>query len=275
MAEHHHSVIDAHLADLSARLAHRRDRADVLAELRDHLLSAADAHERAGMGRSEAERRAVADLGDTAVVARSFAGTRRRPALPTRVTQRCGTAALAVATSAPGALVAWQRMADADRLDTWGPAAQRWYQVATLATLVTTVALFVLALGLWRRHGGLSATGTAGVVLVGIGALISIAAWAVAVWGTLLLVGFALVARSAWRDGVVPAWALAALPAGWTVVLGTAVAADAYETGEGAARLAAHLGVVAGTAAFVAGAVALGRQLSAEAPVDDPAPAVA
>jgi hypothetical protein len=63
------SPVDAYMADLNRALSGpRRRRADLMAEARDSLEDATEAYEADGLDRVEAERRAVDDFGDLAVV---------------------------------------------------------------------------------------------------------------------------------------------------------------------------------------------------------------
>ncbi|MEQ0563773.1 permease prefix domain 1-containing protein [Amycolatopsis sp. NEAU-NG30] len=66
-------MIDGYLAELDRRLhGCGRFKADLLAEARDGLHDAADAYRAGGWSTEEAERRAVADFGPAAVVARDY-----------------------------------------------------------------------------------------------------------------------------------------------------------------------------------------------------------
>jgi hypothetical protein len=63
------SPVDAYMADLNRALSGpRRRRADLMAEARDSLVDATEAYEADGLDRVEAERHAVDDFGDLAVV---------------------------------------------------------------------------------------------------------------------------------------------------------------------------------------------------------------
>ncbi|MEV7091354.1 permease prefix domain 1-containing protein [Amycolatopsis sp. NPDC051045] len=66
-------MIDEYLGDLDRRLRGcGRFKADLLAEARDGLTDAADAYRAGGWSDEDAERRAVADFGPAAVVARDY-----------------------------------------------------------------------------------------------------------------------------------------------------------------------------------------------------------
>lgn len=67
------SAIEAYIGDLGRRLSGpAAAKADLLTEARDGLTDAAEAYREGGAGESEAERRAVADFGPAAVIARDY-----------------------------------------------------------------------------------------------------------------------------------------------------------------------------------------------------------
>src|SRR5690606_18066105 len=96
-------AIDDFVAALGRRLGGpRRLKRDLLAEARDGLIDAAEALEAAGLGRAEAERRAVAEFGEVAEVA---------PGYQAELTARQGrhTAAL-VFLSVPATTLMWSEL---------------------------------------------------------------------------------------------------------------------------------------------------------------------
>ncbi|MFJ8914956.1 permease prefix domain 1-containing protein [Amycolatopsis sp. NPDC102389] len=67
------SAIEAYLGDLDRRLSgSARAKTDLLTEARDGLIDAAEAYREGGAAEAEAERRAVADFGPAAVIARDY-----------------------------------------------------------------------------------------------------------------------------------------------------------------------------------------------------------
>ncbi|WP_410651956.1 permease prefix domain 1-containing protein [Amycolatopsis sp. cmx-4-54] len=67
------SAIEAYVGDLDRRLnGSARAKTDLLTEARDGLVDAAEAYREGGVGEAEAERRAVADFGPAAVIAREY-----------------------------------------------------------------------------------------------------------------------------------------------------------------------------------------------------------
>jgi hypothetical protein len=66
-------AIDEYIVDLSAALrGPRRHKADLLAEARGSLVDAAEAYQRSGLERHEAQRHAVRDFGDVAAVSPAY-----------------------------------------------------------------------------------------------------------------------------------------------------------------------------------------------------------
>ncbi|WP_340684465.1 permease prefix domain 1-containing protein [Amycolatopsis coloradensis] len=67
------SAIDGYIGDLGRRLhGSPRAKTDLLIEARDGLVDAAEAYREGGVDEAEAERRAVADFGPVAVIARDY-----------------------------------------------------------------------------------------------------------------------------------------------------------------------------------------------------------
>ncbi|RSN57348.1 hypothetical protein DMH01_28330 [Amycolatopsis sp. WAC 04182] len=67
------SAIDGYIGDLDARLrGSAAAKTDLLTEARDGLVDAAEAYREGGVDEAEAERRAVADFGPVAVIARDY-----------------------------------------------------------------------------------------------------------------------------------------------------------------------------------------------------------
>ncbi|MFI7123996.1 permease prefix domain 1-containing protein [Amycolatopsis sp. NPDC049868] len=67
------STIEAYIGDLDRRLrGSAKAKADLLTEARDGLTDAAEAYRAGGVEEAEAERRAVADFGPAAVIARDY-----------------------------------------------------------------------------------------------------------------------------------------------------------------------------------------------------------
>jgi len=150
-------AIDDFVAALGRRLrGPRRLKRDLLAEARDGLIDAAEALEAAGLGRAEAERRAVAEFGEVAEVA---------PGYRAELTARQGrhTAAL-VFLSVPATTLMWSELW---RGYPWDPASltatPAWFlplaRLIDWLQILTGVAggLALLAFGHLARRAGPSA----------------------------------------------------------------------------------------------------------------------
>ena len=96
MAEY--ALIDGYLETLRSSIRWRRDIEDVLAEMEDHLISAAEGLEARGTDRVDAQRDTLDRFGDPEVLAVAFASTPTGgTAVPTSFTKTTGTAAIASA----------------------------------------------------------------------------------------------------------------------------------------------------------------------------------
>ena len=90
-----YALIDSHLEKVRAGLAHRADVAEVIAELEDHLYSAAERAEADGAEVRAAQEATLARFGDPGVVATAFAtNARGGVAVPTSFTRSAGSVAL-------------------------------------------------------------------------------------------------------------------------------------------------------------------------------------
>ena len=279
MDEHHTSdypLIEQYLAGLQRDLAGRPDRHEVVAELRDHLLAAAERHERSGQTPADAERSAIADIGEPELVARAFVENRRGvPAVPTAFTR---FASLGGYVAAAGALVSAVGAAMAERSEGEAGTNVLWYGAVSVGILLLTYGFLVLLIGTVRRHGGLGALGWIAIGVGVCGALISIIAWAVAVWAGLVAASWLLALGATWRAGLAPRAPMAAVVVGLGSLPLLIIAADELaQAGRGGTTLGAVVGratVVASVALVVMGGVGLARWLEGEEPVAPESPQV-
>ena len=274
MAEHRtddHRLIEEYLVGLRRSLGTRPDADAVVLELRDHLLVAVDRHERNGVAPIEAERQALAELGDAEVVATSFAhNARGNPAVPTGFTRVAGFAGYTTVFGVVTAVVCFAISAWIEEQDGyWSTASQVWGGVASVGVLVTTISLLVLVVGMARRHGGLGWTGWFAISIAALGAFTSLAAWAVPVWCTLTAASWVILAIATRREGIAPAKAIAAVAAGLLAVPVMALVDRPLPPG------VAIVGATAAAGLACWGAVALARFLAAELPTTSDLPPVA
>lgn len=142
-------VIPAYLTELRYSVAKLDDADDIVDEVADHLHSSVDRFVAGGMPVADAERRALAQFGSPALVAKVFAEEAKRgAAVSTTLTRRAGVAAVAsVALLAVGEA--------ANEIIARGAL----HGVAVAAILAGFVAFAVGLWGLRRRHGGLGGIG--------------------------------------------------------------------------------------------------------------------
>lgn len=258
-------LIDEYLVALRDRLAWRHDADDIVAEAEDHLRSAVAVADSTHGDLLAVQRRVLERFGDPAVLAHAFASTPEGGiAMPTEFTRRAGTAALAAGTlwlvfTATWWLTAW-----------FGASWQIWYAASTLALLAAMVLTVGVAVGLHQRHGRLGVVGMVGIVLLGVAAVTSVITWAFTIWGSLVIVGTAIVGTSVLTRDIAPRLPTVAFGGGlaaggllWTVLrvqrVGTPDMWGDYVLANGA-------GLTMGTVLVAAGLFGLGRWLRSEEP---------
>lgn len=269
MASYH--LIDHYISALRDSLSWRPDVDDLVDEARDHLLEATDRAVAAGQPAEGAQRASLERFGEPAVVARAFATTRRGGLdAPTPSTRSAAGAALAGA-------VAWAVVALVGVTQAFGDVAGEGlvpYLFLAMAVVVAGTLTLVTLFLLWGRHGrSVGVVGTAGLVVAGLGVLLSTGLpWAVPVWMGLEGIGLALFAAGLGRRGVAPTGSLLALGAAMPAGLGAFALVGALgwgqvdEFGDRALAFSSAL-TVAGVLMGVA-LLGLGRWLGSEEPAD-------
>ena len=129
--------------------------------------------------------------------------------MPTQFTKTAGTTAMVAAglwLLVPGGSWAFQE-AGSD----WDTAV---YLLWTLNLLAAGVLTFVASLGLRQRHGTLGKLASVGLVILGIGVVLSFISWALPVWMTIQGVGMLLVTIAIWPKGLAPRMASVAYASG-------------------------------------------------------------
>lgn len=189
------SVIDGYLSELGSRLRGPAPvRADLLSEARDGLVDAAEGYRAAGLSEPAAQRRAVADFGPVAVVARAYQGE-------LAVAHAVRTLRVLLLVIALGDLV-WlvdRIVWSTTRSGVAGPAPD-WYLVAAQASDMTAAAIAlgvvaVLVGSRWLYRTGMSS--------VEVGRLVG--AFTVGALGTYVFCVLTLAVATALRDLVQPA----------------------------------------------------------------------
>lgn len=204
------SLIRSYLDELRFSLGRLADVDDVVAEVQDHLETSVESHMRGGIGRQDAETRALAQFGSPALVSRVFAEEAKRGgAVSTTLTRRAGIAAMV----APALMIGGIAVASASNSTQPGSAA------GVLACLVASALFFYALYGLRVRHGGL---GTLGRVAFWMAVLAvpfsSLFSWeGMVVLAVLLGVVVALFGIAMLRASILPRAAVALFAFSWPV----------------------------------------------------------
>jgi hypothetical protein len=144
--------IESYLAQVTAALpGPARARADILAELRDGLLDATDAHRRAGLAAPAAAQAAVAEFGYPAQIAAAF-----RPGIA--ATQARHVAATLLATG-PLIGLAWAAAARASHLGVRDAPPWHWASPPPAAPIAFPLMVAVFLITIWTALITLAATG--------------------------------------------------------------------------------------------------------------------
>jgi hypothetical protein len=272
-------LVDTYLAALAERMRWRSDLEDVLAEAEDHLYTTV---ERLTVGGSTVEAAQVAALhrfGRPDVIATAYARTSQGGlAMPTRFTHSGGTLAIASAVLWSVVLVAWW-LAGAAGMTPSDPeltAAYLIYGVGAAALLGAGVTSVLSMLAVDQRLGGLGVLGKAGLAVMSLSVVLSLAAWVFLAWGIALAAGTAFFAAAMRGHGQAPRTATLAFGAGPTIGVITWMIVRAAQglpltyTGLWGADWAGNLlAITVGLALLAVGLLGIGRWLRSEHPVFD------
>lgn len=184
-----HSLIDEYVSAFRAQVGFRRDRADLVDEVADHLLCAVEQLQSRGLDREAAERRALAALGEPRLVASLMMSTPSKGTIMSYFLARriwVFSAAAAVAWLAAGISSLW----GFTELFGWTRSEYFGSEVLlTVACLATTAVLIGANL---RLVGRFDAT-TGWIAALGIAAALACAvmAWIIGLWVPLLTIAVA------------------------------------------------------------------------------------
>jgi hypothetical protein len=146
-------VIDTYLREVGAALpGPARARRDILAELRDGLLDAADAHCGAGLPEGAAAAAAITEFGDPRVVAAAF-----RPGLTMRHARRV---ALTLVTSGPLIGLLWAVAAAASRMAIRHAPPWQWAGAPPGSAAAFLLVLAAVLVAIWAGLFTVAATGS-------------------------------------------------------------------------------------------------------------------
>jgi hypothetical protein len=158
-----------------------------------------------------------------------------------------------------------------DATGDWTGTPQLLGAIGAMCLLAAAALTVVTAIGLVARHGGLGAAGIVGLVLVGLGSLLTLVGWFLAGWMTLCGIGLAVIATAVHRRGLAPRWPTILLGSGLGIGLLAFLGTRALELGSpdewGDYRAPQVVGLVLGSVVVAAGLVGIGRWLASEEPV--------
>lgn len=262
-----YALIDGYLDTMRSEIRWRRDIDDLVSEMEDHLYSAVENLLATGIDPKAAQQDTLERFGEPKVLAAVYATNNTGGiAVPTRNTIRAGTFALAAAALW---LFAATSYVLGDALDNWNDVD---YYIFSAAVLVAGVLGLLAMIGVGKRLGGLGTIGMVGLIITGLGVLVSILAWAVPVWMGVQGVGMLVFGIAVLRSNIAPKWATLLVSSGF--VIGTiawyiGVAAEVGERDSyGDYPVAFQIATVLGTVLVAVGLIGWGLWLRSEEPVD-------
>ena len=146
------------------------------------------------------------------------------------------------------------------------------YFIWSASILAAGVLTFIATLGLRQRQGNLGGLGTTGVVVLGVGVVVSLITWAIPLWMMIEGVGMLLVVISMRPISVAPRTALFAYGSGMLIGAITFFVLTAMKVGTpdsyGDYPLAWVFGLVVGLIIVAGGLLGIGRWLNSEQSAD-------
>ncbi len=260
-------LIDGYLDTMRTRVRWRRDVEDLVAEMEDHLYSTVERFEARGTDTQLAQRKTLDRFGDPDLMADAFASTPRGGiAVPTKFTKTAGLFAIvASALWVVSIAIFWLDQASDGNGNTG-------YFIWSINVVVAGALTLAATIGLRRRLGGLGGLGIAGVIVLGLGVVVSFITWATMLWMAVEGVGMLLIALAAWPIRLAPRPATIAYGSGmllgaitWGVLTALKVGTpDSY----GDYPVAWNTGFIIGIVIVAAGLLGIGLWLRGEEPAD-------
>ncbi len=260
-------LIDGYLDTMRTRVRWRRDVDDLVAEMEDHLYSTVERFEARGTDTQLAQRKTLDRFGDPDLMADAFASTPRGGiAVPTKFTKTAGLFAIvASALWVVSIAIFWLDQASDGNGNTG-------YFIWSINVVVAGALTLVATIGLRRRLGGLGGLGIAGVIVLGLGVVVSFITWATMLWMAVEGVGMLLIALAAWPIRLAPRPATIAYGSGMLLGAITFGVLTALKVGTpdsyGDYPVAWDMGFTVGVVIAAAGLFGLGLWLRGEEPAD-------
>jgi len=181
------SLIDQYLVAFGKSVRVRRDRADLVDEVADHLLSAVDRLEALGIDHDVAERRALTRFGDPALVASLITAVPSKGNIMSLFFSRHlgGVAAVAATLWVAAAVASFFGMTNG--LGGW---TQTRYLIASAVIALAVLATTAVLIGVNLRATGQFDGSTVAIASLGVAASVAagLLAWVVGIWIPLLAV---------------------------------------------------------------------------------------
>jgi hypothetical protein len=262
-----YGLIDGYLDTMRTEIRWRRDLDEIVSEMEDHLYSTVEVLLASGVEPRAAQRATLDRFGEPDVLKAVYASTPTGGiAVPTKNTIRAGTFAIAAAVLW---LVAAASYVLGNALDNWDDAD---YYIFSVAVLVAGVLGLLAMIGVGKRLGGLGLLGMVGLVITGLGVLVSILAWAVPVWMGLQGVGMLVFGIAVLRSDIAPKWSTLLVSSGFVIGTMAFFIGTAAEVGEpdsyGDYIVAWQIGTVLGTVLVAVGLIGWGLWLRNEEAID-------
>lgn len=185
--------------------------------------------------------------------------------MPTKFTRSAGTIAMLAAglwLAAAALFLVGQQF-----IDDWNTSV---YLIWSAGVIVAGVLTFVVGLGLRQRMEKPSVLATVGLVLLGLGVVISLLSWAIPAWMMFQGLGMLLLVLAIWPSGLAPKPSAAAYGLGMLAGTLTFLALTFLEVGTpdqyGDYPIAWETGLAVGCVVTAAGLFGLGSWLRGEAP---------
>lgn len=267
-----HILIDQYLGELRRETRWLRDAEEIAEEVADHLLEAVEKSIDRGLDRMAAQKSALREFGDPALVGRAFASSRTGgAAMPTQFTKRAGYALVASAFLWVAGTAIHYASDAADRTRPWEGLPRALYMIGAFVLVTAGLLGAAGVLGVNRRHGGsLGIRGRLGFWLFLVAGVTVFATWFWGVWATALGAGAALIGSALIGSGIAPrssgfligSGGLLAAAGLWSLQFAnTEISLD-----DSPVRLVVYTGILA----FAVGEVVLGRWMTTEEIADEP-----
>jgi hypothetical protein len=258
-----YGLIDGYLDTMRTEIRWRRDLDEIVSEMEDHLYSTVEGLLASGVEPQAAQRATLDRFGEPDVLKAVYASTPTGGiAVPTKNTIRAGTFALAAAALWLIAAAVWWLDYDDGHIG---------YMIFSAAVLTAGVLSLLTMIGVSKRLGGLGTFGIVGLIITGLGVLVSIIAWALPLWMGLQGVGMLIFGIAVLTSDIAPKWATLLVSSGFVIGTIAFFISSTAEVGEpdsyGDYVVAWQIAGAIGTVLLAAGLIGWGLWLRNEQPV--------